>query len=154
MTKAKKGAQKDTAPEAMLAPVFKAVVQQSGIDPKLIDDVCIGNVLQPGGGAFSSRMAMFLAGLPETASLSSCNRQCSSGLQAVMNIANSIRARQIDFGIGGGVESMSLFSMEGVVDPNALAPEIFECEGARNCLMGMGITSENVAEKYKITREE
>ena len=51
MTKAKKGAQRDTCPEAMLAPVFKAVVQKSGVDPKLIEDVCIGNCLQPGAGA-------------------------------------------------------------------------------------------------------
>jgi acetyl-CoA acyltransferase 1 len=80
MTKAKKGAQKDTAPEAMLAPVLKAVVEKSGIDPKLIEDVCIGNVLQPGAGAHTSRIAMFLANLPDTASLQAVNRQCSSGL--------------------------------------------------------------------------
>jgi acetyl-CoA acyltransferase 1 len=93
MTKAKKGAQRDTCPEAMLAPVLKAVVQKSGINPKLIEDVCIGNVLQPGAGAYSARIAMFLAGYPDTASLQAVNRQCSSGLQAVMNIANAIRSR-------------------------------------------------------------
>jgi acetyl-CoA acyltransferase 1 len=130
MTKAKRGPQKDTPPEAMLTPVLKAVIQQAGVDPKLIEDVCIGNVVAPGAGAHTSRMAMFMAGIPETASLSAVNRQCSSGLQAVMNIANSIRARQIDIGIGGGVESMSLFSMEGVVDPNILAPAVFDCTGA------------------------
>jgi len=64
----------------MLAPVLKAVVQKSGIDAKLIDDVCIGNVLQPGAGAHTARMSMFLAGLPDTASLQAVNRQCSSGL--------------------------------------------------------------------------
>ena len=80
MTKAKKGAQRETAPEAMLAPVLKDVVKKSGIDPKLIEDVCIGNVLQPGAGAHTSRIAMFLAGLPDTASLMAVNRQCSSGL--------------------------------------------------------------------------
>jgi acetyl-CoA acyltransferase 1 len=111
----------------MLSPVFKAVIQQSGIDPKLIEDVCIGNVTMPGSGAHVTRMAMFLAGIPDTASVSACNRQCSSGLQAVINIANSIRARQIDIGMGGGVESMSLFSMESAVDPNILAPEVFDC---------------------------
>ena len=45
LTKSKRGPQKDTAPEAMLAPVLKAVIDKSGIDPKLIEDVCIGNVL-------------------------------------------------------------------------------------------------------------
>lgn len=92
MTKAKKGAQRDTAPEAMLAVVLKDVVKKSGIDAKLIEDVCIGNVLQPGAGAHTSRIAMFLAGLPDTSSLMAVNRQCSSGLQAVANIANAIRA--------------------------------------------------------------
>jgi acetyl-CoA acyltransferase 1 len=152
MTKAKKGAQKDTAPEAMLAPVLKAVVQKAGIDAKLVEDVCIGNVLQPGAGAHTSRMSMFLAGYPDTSSLQAVNRQCSSGLQAVMSIANAIRARQIDIGVGGGVESMSLFAMDGVVDPNIISPDVFENEGARNCLMNMGMTAENVAEKYKISR--
>lgn len=154
MTKAKKGNQKDTGLEAMLKPVFQAVIQKSGVDPKQIQDVCVGNVLAPGSGAFSARMAMFLAGIPETASQSSCNRQCSSGLQAVMNIANSIRARQIDCGIGAGVESMSLFSMDGIVDPETISQEVFDTPQAANCLMGMGFTSENVAEKYGITREE
>lgn len=74
MTKAKKGIQRETAPEAMLAPVLKAVVQKSGINPKLIEDVCIGNVLQPGAGAHTSRMAMFLADLPDTSSLQAVNR--------------------------------------------------------------------------------
>lgn len=154
MTKAKRGNQRDTAPEAMLAPVLKAVVQKSGIDAKLIDDVCIGNVLQPGAGAHTARMSMFLAGLPDTASLQAVNRQCSSGLQAVMNIANAIRSHQIDFGIGGGVESMSLFSMEAIVDPGALSADVFEVEGARNCLMNMGMTAENVAEKFNVSRQD
>lgn len=154
MTKAKKGAQKDTPPEAMLTPVLKAVVQKSGIDAKLVDDVCVGNVLQPGAGAHTSRMAMFLAGLPDTSSLQAVNRQCSSGLQAVMTIANAIKARQIDVGIGAGVESMSLFSMDSIVDINILSNDIFDNEGARNCLMNMGMTAENVAEQYKISRTE
>jgi len=76
------------------------------------------------------------------------NRQCSSGLQAVMSIANAIRSGQIDFGIGGGVESMSLFAMDNVIDPNVLCQDIFDNEPARNCLMNMGVTAENVAEKF------
>lgn len=71
-----------------------------------------------------------------------------------MSIANAIRARQIDFGIGGGVESMSLYSMEAGVDPNTLSSKVFEHPVAQNCLMPMGITSENVAEQYKISREK
>ncbi|CDW85139.1 acetyl-acyltransferases family protein [Stylonychia lemnae] len=154
ITKGKRGAQKDTAPELMLTPVLQAVIKQANIDPKLVEDVAIGNVLQPGAGATTSRIAMFLAGLPASSSLQAINRQCSSGLQAVMSIANAIRARQIDFGIGGGVESMSLYSMEAGVDPNTLSSKAFEHPVAQNCLMPMGITSENVAEQYKISREK
>jgi acetyl-CoA acyltransferase 1 len=130
------------------------VIKKGGIDGKIIDDVCIGNCLQPGAGAHTSRIAMFLAGIPDTASLQAVNRQCSSGLQAIANIANAIRARQIDVGIAGGVESMSLFSMDGVVDPNILSNDVFEVEGARNCLMNMGQTAENVAKKYGVSRKE
>ena len=121
LTKAKRGLQKDTAPEVMLSTVLRAVVQQAGIEPKLVEDVCVGNALQPGAGGHTSRMATFIAGFPETTSLSAVNRQCSSGLQSVMNIAHSIMNHQIEIGIGAGVESMSLFSMEGVFDPNVLS---------------------------------
>ncbi len=154
LTKAKKGPQRDTAPEVMLSVVLKDVIAKSGIDSKLIDDICVGNVCQPGGGAHTSRMGSFLAGIPDTVSLSGVNRQCSSGLQAVINITNAIKAKQINIGIGAGVEQMSLFPMDAVVDPNIISPLNFECPGAANCLMGMGFTSDNVAEKFKITREE
>lgn len=80
MTKAKRGAQKDTPPEAMLQPVLEAVLKQAGIPASKVEDVCIGNVLQPGSGAGTARMAMFLAGYPATTSLQVVNRQCSSGL--------------------------------------------------------------------------
>ena len=80
MTKSKRGPQKDTPPEAMLAPVLKGLIEKSGIDPKLINDICIGNVLSVGSGAHTSRLAQFLAGIPETTNLYAVNRQCSSGL--------------------------------------------------------------------------
>ena len=71
-----------------------------------------------------------------------------------MNIANSIRSRQIDIGIGGGFESMSMGDMMAAVDPNVLSPMVFENERAQKCLMPMGLTSEEVAEKFGITREQ
>lgn len=78
---------------------------------------------------------------------------CSSGLQGVASIANAIKAGDIDIGIGGGVESMSNFNMQGAVDPNFISEKIFDHEEARNCLVPMGITSENVAAKFGVTRE-
>ena len=57
-------------------------------------------------------------------------------------------------GIGGGVESMSMFSMQGMIDPETISDAAFEHPEAQLCMMSMGITSENVAEKYGITREQ
>ena len=89
MTRAKKGPQKDTAPEAMLTPVMKDALKKAGnLDPKLVEEICIGNVLQPGSGSTSSRMAQLMAGIPDTTPLYAVNRQCSSGLQAVATIAS------------------------------------------------------------------
>jgi len=111
MTKARRGAQKDTSPEIMLSVVMKDVMRKANVDPKLIQEMVIGNVNQPGGGATTARMAGFLAGIPETATLMAINRFCSSGLQACASLANSIRSGQIDIGIAGGVENMSMFDM-------------------------------------------
>jgi acetyl-CoA acyltransferase 1 len=154
MTKAGKGNQRNTSCEVLLSTVLRAVVEESKIDASLIEDICVGNVLAPGAGATTSRMAGFLAGIPETAGLSAVNRQCSSGLQAVMNIVNSIRGRQIDIGIGSGVENMSQYSFNDAIKPDLISDQVYDHEVARNCLMPMGITSENVAEKYGVTREE
>jgi len=70
-----------------------------------------------------------------------------------MNIAYSIASHQIDCGIGAGVESMSLFDMNNQVDPEKISESVFECEGARNCMIPMGVTSENVAEKFGVDRK-
>ena len=154
MTKAKRGPQANTGVEAMLKPVLQAVHKQSGIDASLVDDICIGNVILPGSAATNHRMGMFLAGYPETTSVMAINRLCSSGLQAVATVANAIRAGQINIGIGGGVESMSTGNMQATVDPSMLSDEIYEHELAQTCLIPMGITSENVAAQYGITREQ
>lgn len=138
----------------MLVPVMKACIAQAGVDPKMVEDICIGNVLQGGAGSTTSRMAQFLAEIPETTSLKAVNRLCSSGLQAVADIANAIRAGQIDIGMGGGVESMSLYSMQDSINPENLAPAVFDHPKTQACMMPMGLTSENVAEQFGITREQ
>jgi acetyl-CoA acyltransferase 1 len=153
IAKAKKGGFKDTPPEDMLAPLFKAVLEKTKIDPKTVGDVQIGNVLQPGAGALQGRMGQFMGDIPFEVPFSSVNRQCSSGLQAVANIAANIRAGVIDTGIAGGVESMSLYSMTAGIDPEKLSENVMSHNLASQCLMPMGLTSENVAEKWKISRE-
>ena len=152
MTRAKKGPQKDTGTESMLRPVLEAVAKQAGIDKSLVEDIVIGSVLQSGAGSTNARMAGFLAGYPETTCVQGINRLCSSGLQAVATIANAISSGEISMGIAGGVESMSNGNMMDAVNPNLLADEVFNCEKAQNCLMPMGITSENVAAEFGVDR--
>jgi acetyl-CoA acyltransferase 1 len=96
----KKGGFKDTRPEEILSAVLKAAYTKPGLDPALIGDIAVGNVLPPAGGASAARMAALHAGIPNTVALNTVNRQCSSGLTAVNQIANEIISGQIDIGIG------------------------------------------------------
>jgi acetyl-CoA acyltransferase 1 len=148
-----KGSFKDTPCEDMLAPLYKAVVERTKVDPKTIGDCQIGNVLQPGGGAMNARLSQFLGGLPIDVPVMAINRQCSSGLQAVANVAAAIKAGQIDVGLAGGVESMSMYNMMSSIDMNKLSTNILDNDLAKACLIPMGMTSENVAAKWNISRE-
>jgi len=154
ITRAKKGPQRNSGAEVMLLPVLEDVMKKGKVDPKMIEEVCIGNVLQPGAGAINSRIAQLLAGIPDCCPNFTINRQCSSGLQAVAVVANQIKSGQIEIGIGGGVESMSMYNMMGQVDAEKLSDKVFDHDQAQKCLIPMGITSENVAAKYGITREQ
>lgn len=100
MTKGRKGGFKDTKPDFILSNVLRSVYSRVNLDPKLIEDIAVGNVLPPGGGASAARMAALHAGIPNTTALNTVNRQCSSGLTAITQIANEIKAGQISIGIG------------------------------------------------------
>jgi len=153
MTKGKKGGFKDTRPEELLTAVLRAVYSKVNLDPGLIGDIQVGNVLPPGGGASAARMASLSAGIPDTVPISTVNRQCSSGLTAVNAVANQILAGQIDIGIGAGVESMT-FGYGASSLPTGWSDKVLKCEAAEDCLIPMGITSENVAAQYNISRQD
>lgn len=74
------------------------------------------------------RLGAFLGGLPETTCAISINRMCSSGLEAVAQVANKIQGGVIDIGIAGGVENMSLFDMNNMLDPSLIGEPVFEHE--------------------------
>jgi len=156
--RANKGNFKDTTPDVLLSAVLSGVLKQSGVKPELIGDICVGNVQLGGAYAGPARMAMFPAGLPYSVPLSAVNRQCSSGLQAVANIASAIKAGTIDVGIGAGVESMTAgggVSKDGKVEPPPVnLKAIMSNKYAKDCLIPMGVTSENVAERYGVTRAQ
>ncbi|XP_040102154.1 3-ketoacyl-CoA thiolase, peroxisomal [Oryx dammah] len=146
-----RGGFKDTTPDELLSAVMTAVLQDVKLSPAQLGDICVGNVLQPGAGAMMARIAQFLSGIPETVPLLAVNRQCSSGLQAVASIAGGIRNGSYDIGMACGVESMSLADRG---NPGNVTSRLAENEKARDCLIPMGITSENVAERFGISREK
>lgn len=156
VTRAKKGGFKDAYPEELLSHVLRATLEANPkLDPSLIDDVAIGSVLQELGGAKAGRMAQIHAGFPNTVPFHTINRQCSSGLAAITTIANSIRAGAIHVGVGGGMESMTRNYGSRAI-PTVLWPELKDSSSkdARDCIMPMGITSENVASRYGISRAD
>ena len=112
-------------------------MKQTNIDPALVNDIAVGNVLPAGGGATNARMAALHAGFPETTSINTVNRQCSSGLQAVVQIATAIQAGLIEVGIGAGVESMT--KNYGAASLAASSDKIADsCPAAADCLLPMG----------------
>jgi acetyl-CoA acyltransferase 1 len=123
------------------------------MDPKLIQEVIVGNVLLPGSGALIFRGACLMAGLSVDSSMMTVNRFCSSGLEAISVVASKIKTGLISIGIAAGVESMSLSDMSNMVEPDKLSDEFLNNELASNCLLPMGITSENVTEKFGLKRE-
>nr|XP_006120630.1 3-ketoacyl-CoA thiolase, peroxisomal [Pelodiscus sinensis] len=141
----------DTTPDELLSAVMTAVLKDVNLSPEKVGDICVGNVLQPGAGAFTARVAQFLSGFPETVPISCVNRQCSSGLQAVINIAGGIRNGSYDIGLACGVETMSL---RNVGSPGDVSSRMIDNSKARDCLIPMGITSENVAERFGISRKK
>ena len=154
MCRARKGALAKVFPHTLLQTVLEATVArtQNKLDPSEIEDICVGNVLMPPSGFAAMRMAQITAGIPESVSLHTINRQCASGLEAVAQIANAIATRQIDIGIGSGVESMSTYPMHKMKPPEMDWPSVQNNPTAMDCLVPMGITSENVVKEYGLYR--
>ncbi|KAJ5628241.1 3-ketoacyl-CoA thiolaseperoxisomal [Penicillium lividum] len=156
ITRAKKGGFKDAYPEELLASVLRATLKANpNLDPALIDDVTIGSVLQELGGAKAGRMGQIHAGFPHSVPFNTINRQCSSGLAAITAVAYGIRSGALNVGVGGGMEHMTRNYGSRAI-PTVLWPELKEShsQDARDCIMPMGLTSENVAERYGISRSD
>lgn len=134
---------------------MQAAVKKANIEPGQVNDAMIGNVLSELGFAKTGRMALNAAGFPNTTTFHTVNRQCSSSLQAITHISHSIMAGQIDVGLAGGVESMTRnYSSRGI--PVDVSPTLKESpvKDARDCVLPMLKTSENVAQRYGIGRKE
>ncbi|KAG9245622.1 Thiolase, N-terminal domain-containing protein [Calycina marina] len=156
ITRSYKGSLRSAYAEELLATVLRATLTSNpSLDPALIEDVAIGTVLSELGGSKAGRMAMNHVCYPSTTSLYTVNRACSSGLQAITNIAQQIATGMIRVGIGGGMESMTRGYGSKAI-PTTLWPELKESEvkDARDCIMAMGLTSENISERYSVSRAD
>ncbi len=146
---------------AFAAEVVKDIVAASGIPAAEIDEVIMGNVLGGGVGQGPARQAAIGAGLPDTVTAYGINMVCGSGLKAVMNAYTAISAGLADVIIAGGAENMSIApylipgARQGLRMGNKEIQDHMVLDALTDAYKGyhMGITAENVAEKYGISRE-
>ena len=150
--RANRGTLRFTRPEDMAtAAVNEAVSRAKGLDPAEVDDLILGCAFpEAEQGMNIGRMVGLQAGLPEEVSGQTVNRFCASGLQAIATAAERVMLGYADVMIGGGVESMSLVPMGG----NKLTPNPALVEKQVEAYTPMGITAENVAQRYNISRED
>ena len=150
--KSGKGSLKDTRPESIAAQVIKGVLAKvPQVDKTDIEDLVLGCAMpEAEQGLNIGRMVALLADLPYEVPGQTINRFCSSGLQAISIAANSIVAGQMDVVLAGGVESMSSVPMGG----NIPVTNLELIEKVPGAYVSMGVTAENVAMKYNISREK
>jgi len=136
----------------MAAEVIRDLLRRApGLDPAEIDDVILGCAFPEGEqGMNMTRMVALSAGLPYTVPAETINRFCSSGLQSIAHEAFAIMAGQIQVAIAGGTESMSMVPMTGF----KFSPMPYLAENYPQSFTSMGLTAENVSEKYKVSRTD
>lgn len=147
-----KGSLKDTRPDDLAAAVIKEAIKRApGLKPEDVEDVILGCAMPEGEqGMNIARVASFLAGIPYTASAMTVNRFCSSGLQSIAMAAEKIMVGECDVIVAGGVESMTMIPMGG----NKISPNPKLVNDYPESYTPMGITAENVARQFNISREK
>ena len=150
--RAHKGSPANTRPDEMAGQVIRGLMARNpGVKPELVEDVVLGCAMPEGEqGLNIARVAGFLGGLPEETSAFTINRFCSSGLQAIANAAGHILMGSHDVAVAGGVESMTMVPMTG----NKLSASPEAQEKYASVYTPMGITAENVATRFEISRED
>jgi acetyl-CoA acyltransferase len=150
--KALKGSLRNSRPDDLAALVIKTAIERvNGLDAATIDDVVLGCATpEAEQGLNVARMASLAAGLPHEVSGMTINRFCASGLEAINYAASRIRVGEANLMIAGGVESMSLIPMGG----HKVAPNLGIVETHPEFYIGMGLTAERVAERFKVARED
>src|ERR1700674_3090969 len=150
--KAFKGTLRATRPDDLAAVAINGAIQRvPGLDPQEIEDVILGCAMpEAEQGMNVARIASLRAGPTVEASAVTINRFCSSGLQAIAMAAERVMLGNAEVVIAGGTESMSMVPMGG----NKTAPNPWLMDHYPDSYLGMGLTAENLARKYGITREQ
>jgi acetyl-CoA acyltransferase len=150
--KSKRGGLATVRPDEMAAEVVRELLRRTpGLDPADVEDVILGCAFPEGEqGLNMARTVALRAGLPHTVSGETINRYCSSGVQSIAHAVYAIMTGQMEVAIAGGAESMSMVPMTG----NKFAPNAYFATEDPSVYTGMGLTAENVAEKYGISRED
>ncbi len=150
--KAKRGGLATVRPDEMAAVVIRALLERTpGLDPAEIDDVIIGCAFPEGEqGLNMARMIALRAGLPNSVPGETINRYCSSGVQAIAHAAYAIQAGQMEIAVAGGAECMTMVPMTGY----KVSPNPYFAQDLPHYYTNMGLTAENVALKYEISRED
>ncbi len=150
--RAKRGSLATVRPDELAAAVVRDVLQRApALDPAEVDDVILGCAFPEGEqGMNMSRLVALRAGLPNSVPAETINRFCSSGLQSIAHAAFAIMAGQMQVAIAGGTESMSMVPMTGF----KFAPMPYLAENMPSAFTSMGLTAENVAAKYGVSRAD
>jgi len=149
--KAPRGTLKDTRPDEMAAVAIAEAVKRAGIEPGQVDDVILGCAFPEGEqGMNVARVALTRAGLPSSVPGMTINRFCSSGLQAIAIACEKVMCGFADIVVAGGTESMSMIPMGGLKQ----APNPHVIETYPQLYMAMGLTAEEVAKRWKVSRED
>lgn len=156
------GAFKDVSAPELGAAVIRAALERAGIRPELVEEVVLGNALQANEAGYAARLATLRSGIPEETPTIAINRQCSSGLEAINMAALLIRTGEVDIAIAGGIENMSQspymldykarFDGLRMGDAN-LRDGLTESLGCPVNRYHMGVTAENVADRFNVSRE-
>ena len=150
--KAPRGLFKSTRPDDLLSHCLSTMLaRHPNFDKNEIGDVVIGCAMpEAEQGMNIARIASLLAGIPDTVPAMTINRFCSSGVQAIAIAAQQIATGQMSAAIAGGTESMSMVPMMG--NKVTMNPKVFDDENI-GIAYGMGITAENVADQWKVSRQ-
>ena len=157
------GAFKDISASELGSLAIKAALEQAGLRPDQVDEVVLGNALQTTEAGYAARMASLGADIPAEVPTIAVNRQCSSGLEAINIAAQLIKTGEVDIAVAGGTENMS--QSPYLVDYRArfdglrmgdgtLTDTLVKGLGCPGNLYHMGVTAENVAERFGVSRED